>query len=292
MKLSTLNIDGRELAAICTENRYIAIESLNASLGTSWPIEMLELIASGALQSLREWYNSGGREQLAGVPSIYADRAVLAPLYRNPGKIWGIGMNYVQDAAELEQKAEDEEPVGFMKPATTLIGPGQSIVLPEHAGTITAEAELAIVIEKTCRNVTEEEAPEMVAGITTALDMTAFDIHGRNPRFLARAKSYDTFLSIGSQLLTLEDIPDILDVTVTTGLNGEKLHTNRIFNMKFRPWYTVAFHSAFMTLHPGDIIITGTPGAVVIRDGDVAVCYIDGLEPLVNPVEGMAGLAR
>ncbi|WP_168121048.1 fumarylacetoacetate hydrolase family protein [Paenibacillus sp. HB172176] len=287
MKVATIKTGDREEAAILTARGYVPLETINAAIGTSWATNVQELLKGGSFQELKAWYTGGGVNELAGMKVIALMDAVQAPLLRNPGKIWGIGMNYVRDEAELALKEADEEPVGFMKPSTTLIGPGDSIRIPGDAGVITAEAELAIVIGQACRGVSEADAHRYVAGFAASLDMTAADIHARNQRFLTRAKSYDTFLSLGSQLNTVDEYEDHLQINVCTALNGRQEHRNRLFHMKFRPMYAVAFHSSFMTLLPGDIILTGTPGAVVIREGDTAECRIDGFEPLVNPVSAM-----
>jgi 2-keto-4-pentenoate hydratase/2-oxohepta-3-ene-1,7-dioic acid hydratase in catechol pathway len=283
VKLTTLKVNSEEKAAIYAPHGFVTFDTVNQYSGSKWPVGLFELIKDRMLNGLIDWYRKGGEQQLTIMPAISYLEAIFAPLYRNPGKIWGIGMNYVQDAAQLES-GQGEEPVGFMKPSTTLIGPGDPIFLPPDAGSITAEAELAIIIGKRCRNLSESEAHTAVAGFTTALDMTAADIHGRNPRFLTRAKSYDTFLSIGPQMITTDEISEILDLNVSTVLNDKLEHKNRVFNMKFRPWFTVAFHSSFMTLLPGDLILTGTPGPVVIRGGNKVECRIDGFQSLVNPV--------
>jgi 2-keto-4-pentenoate hydratase/2-oxohepta-3-ene-1,7-dioic acid hydratase in catechol pathway len=193
-------------------------------------------------------------------------------------------MNYVEDAKELVNIPADAEPVGFLKPDTSLIGPGDAIMLPVQSELVTAEAELAIIIGKKCKNISEAEAPSAVAGFTTTLDITAADIHAKNQRFLTRSKSFDTFFGFGSHLLTVDEIPDVLSLTVQTCLNGEVIHQNIISNMRFRPWYAVSFHSQVMTLLPGDIILTGTPGPVVIRNGDRVECRINGFEPIMNIV--------
>ncbi|MBN2980366.1 MULTISPECIES: fumarylacetoacetate hydrolase family protein [Cohnella] len=284
MRLATIRKDGLEQAAVQTARGIVTLEELNRSAGRSWPTGMLELIESGALADVRAWLAEGGQSILAGMPALAPGSYERAPLYRRPRKIWGIGFNYVQDAEELKTVDPAEEPVGFMKPDTSLIGPGEPIRLPADAGRINAEAELAIVIGRTCRNVSEAEASRYVAGFAATLDMTAADIHARNPRFLTRAKSFDTFFSLGSELVTPDELENVLDLTVHTALNGEVKHTNKVFNMRYRPWFAVAFHSRFMTLLPGDILMTGTPGAVQIRDGDTAECRIDGFEPLANPV--------
>jgi 2-keto-4-pentenoate hydratase/2-oxohepta-3-ene-1,7-dioic acid hydratase in catechol pathway len=136
-----------------------------------------------------------------------------------------------------------------------------------------------------------EKAPETEpAGFTTILDMTAEDILRRNPRYLTRAKSFDTFFSFGPVLVTPEEIPDVLDLRVSTVLNGQILAEDRVVNMTFPPDVLVAFHSEVMTLLPGDIISTGTPGAAMIQDGDRVECRIDGFETLMNPVRDLKNI--
>lgn len=124
-----------------------------------------------------------------------------------------------------------------------------------------------------------------VAGYTTSLDMTAKEIHARNPRFMQRAKSFDTFLSLGSCLSTPDEYVDLPNLKVETVLNGEVMHHNTVNRMIFSPSYLISFLSRMMTLHPGDIILTGTPGSVVIEAGDEVECRIAELKTLSNPVE-------
>jgi 2-keto-4-pentenoate hydratase/2-oxohepta-3-ene-1,7-dioic acid hydratase in catechol pathway len=284
MKLTSIKVNGRELAALPSTNGFVLLETINEAEGTSWSREIFELIRLGELEPLVNWYEGSGKEKLGQFAAIPYEQADYAPLYRHPRKIWGIGLNYVQDSAELAAVDPNEEPVSFMKPDTTLIGPLDAIRIPQDAGKITAEAELGLIIGKTCKNITEAEVYDVIAGYTTTIDVTASDIHARNQRYLTRAKSFDTFFSFGSQLITKDEFPDPLAIQVETAINGEVAHRNKVFNMKFRPYFAVAFHSKVMTLLPGDIILTGTPGAVVIRDGDIVECRIDGFEPLLNPV--------
>jgi 2-keto-4-pentenoate hydratase/2-oxohepta-3-ene-1,7-dioic acid hydratase in catechol pathway len=114
--------------------------------------------------------------------------------------------------------------------------------------------------------------------------MTAEDILRKNPRYLTRAKSFDTFFSFGPELVTPDEIEDVEALEVSTRLNGEVRRANTVSNMTFPPYWLVSFHSRVMTLLPGDVISTGTPGAVVLRNGDVAECRITGFESLENPV--------
>jgi 2-keto-4-pentenoate hydratase/2-oxohepta-3-ene-1,7-dioic acid hydratase in catechol pathway len=171
-----------------------------------------------------------------------------------------------------------------MRPDTTIIGPGDEVVLPAQSERVTAEAELAVVIGREAKDVSEEDAPLFVAGFTTVLDMTAEDILRKNPRYLTRSKSFDTFFSFGPQLITPDEIDDVDALEVSTVLNGGIRRTNTVSNMTFSPYWLVSFHSRVMTLLPGDMVSTGTPGAVVVQDGDVAECRITGFELLSNPV--------
>jgi 2-keto-4-pentenoate hydratase/2-oxohepta-3-ene-1,7-dioic acid hydratase in catechol pathway len=193
-------------------------------------------------------------------------------------------LNYVEHAGDLEEIAPSEEPASFMRPDTTIIGPGEVIRLPEQSERVTGEAELGLIIGREANNVSEEEAPSLVAGLTTILDVTAEDILRKNPRYLTRAKSFDSFFSFGPQLVTPDEVGEIEELAVATVLNGEVRRENLVSNMTFSPWFLLSFHSKVMTLLPGDVISTGTPGAVEIRDGDVLSCHIDGFEPLLNPV--------
>jgi len=240
--------------------------------------DLLSLLESGRFYELKEAYS---RRQLRGrTPS----RRSYAPLYRRPRKIWGIGLNYVEHAEDLDEVSPSEEPASFMRPDTTIIGLGDEIVLPAQSKRVTAEAELAVILGRAAKDVSEEDAPSVVAGFTTVLDMTAEDILRRNPRFLTRSKSFDTFFSFGPELVTPDEMADVESLEVATVLNGEVLHSNTVSSMTFSPWWLVSFHSKIMTLLPGDVISTGTPGAVEIQDGDIAECHISGFEPLSNPV--------
>lgn len=282
MRLTTLHIDGAEVAALVRPRGAVPLPVLNDQLGTSWSTTLLALLERGEVDLLRDWAAGADRLDALTVPQ---DQLVHAPLYRRPRKIWGIGLNYVEHAADLSERAPSEEPASFLKPDTTIIGPDEAIRIPEQSQRTTAEAELGLVIGTTCRDVSEADAPGVVAGFTTVLDMTAEDILERNPRYLTRAKSFDTFFSLGPELVTVDEVPDLGALEVCTAVNGVRQRTNVVANMTFRPWWLVAFHSRVMTLLPGDIISTGTPGAAVIRPGDVATCHIAGFRSLSNPVE-------
>jgi 2-keto-4-pentenoate hydratase/2-oxohepta-3-ene-1,7-dioic acid hydratase in catechol pathway len=277
LRFATIRLGGEEMAAVVLPDGAVPVEEMSGTRYT----DLLSLLESGRFHELKRSYD---RERVKGSP-VPSGRFEYGPLYRRPRKIWGIGLNYVEHAGDLSETAPSDEPASFMRPDTTIIGPGEEICLPEQSEKVTAEAELGLIIGREVRDVSEEEASSVVAGLTTVLDMTAEDILRKNPRYLTRAKSFDTFFSFGPQLVTLNEVGEIEDLTVATVLNGgEARRENVVSNMTFSPWFLVSFHSRVMTLLPGDIISTGTPGAVEIKDGDVVSCHIDGFEPLSNPV--------
>ncbi|SEC13572.1 fumarylacetoacetate hydrolase family protein [Paenibacillus sp. GP183] len=289
MRLATIKLNGSEATAVVTENGVIPVETLNAKFNKSWSTELLKLLMTGQLEEMKIWFQNGGKKDIKSIADemIPLVQVNYGPLYRHPRKIWGIGLNYVEHAADLHEKAPSTEPASFMKPDTTIIGPGDEIQIPVQSKRTTAESELGIIIGKECKDVSEEDAQSVIAGFTTIIDMTAEDILEINPRYLTRSKSFNTFFSFGPQLVTPDEVDDVLNLNVSTVINGSIHRRNVISNMTFRPWYLVSFHSKVMTLLPGDIISTGTPGAVVIRDGDVVACNIDGFESLVNRVKDL-----
>lgn len=287
MRLATLK--NSHTAAIVLDHGAVLIEIVNNKLGYSWPTSLFDLIQSEQIEDLTAWYNSKGKNEITNLSEhvIPESEIEYAPLYLHPRKIWGIGLNYVEHASDLSEKAPSTEPASFMKPDTTIIGHQDTIEIPLQSDRTTAEAELGIIIGKECKNVSEEDAPNVIAGFTTIIDMTAEDILEKNPRYLTRSKSFDTFFSFGPHLVTKDEIKNVLDLEVSTKINSKLHRKNTVSNMTFRPWHLVSFHSKVMTLLPGDIISTGTPGAVVIRNGDIVECEIDGFHTLKNKVKDL-----
>ncbi|MBG9782947.1 fumarylacetoacetate hydrolase family protein [Shouchella lehensis] len=275
MKLVSYKANDEEQGAIEIGGKLIPLLALNDHFHFHYETTVFSLLEKGQYESLKNWYVHEGKEALANPHLPFLEEWVPAPLYRHPRKIWGIGMNY-RKGDEDQFASNTVAPVSFMKPDTSLIGPEDLIQIPPLSNNTTAEAELALVIGKTCKEVSEADALDYVAGVAAALDMTEADIHAENLRYLTRAKSFNTFFSFGSELVSLDEYPCLDDIYVTTLQNGEEQHTNRIGAMRYNLAYIVSFHSEVMTLLPGDILLTGTPGAVVLRDGAVVACRISG----------------
>lgn len=284
MRIVTIALGGREEAAVVAADGLVPVRLLNEAAGTGWSSDAAELLERGELEALGGWLGAEGGSLLKRLEVVPFAQAAYAPLYRRPRKIGGIGANYRAKAADMNVVPPDAEPICFLKPDTSLIGPGDAIELPPEEGRFTAEAELGIVIGRTCKYVSEAEAPGVVAGFAATLDMTAQHVHARNPRFLGRSKSFDTSFSFGPELITPDEIEDLGALRVETALNGGVTHSASVADMIYSVWFIVSYFSQMMTLLPGDIIMTGTPGSVDIREGDVAECRIGGFAPLVNPV--------
>ncbi|NMC06588.1 MAG: fumarylacetoacetate hydrolase family protein [Candidatus Lokiarchaeota archaeon] len=288
MRLVTLKLQAGEQAAIVTRTGYLPVADLADSLHEAWPVNMLDIITSGALEDIKRWYAAGGKNAIQDLRAkeIPATLATFGPPFRHPPKIWGIGLNYADHAGDLASTGRMPSgiPGSFMKADTTIIGPGDAVMIPEQSQSTTGEGELGIVIGKRCKDIGLDNWVEYVAGFTTIIDMTAEDILKQNTRYLTVCKNFDTFFSFGPELVTPDEIPDVMHLHVATVINGRVHAANVISNMEFPLAFLVSFHSKVMTLLPGDIISTGTPRAVQIHDGDVIECRIDGFMPLKNPV--------
>lgn len=218
---------------------------------------------------------------------VHGARAV-AP-YQRPRKILGIGLNYRSHAGDLNAESPQSSPASFLKGDHTIIGPDEDIVIPAGIGRVTAEAELGLVIGRYCHRVNEADALSYVAGVCAVLDQTAEEVLLENPRYLTRVKNYPTFLSFGPSIITmdevLETVGDLDSLAVATIHNGRVHRQDVVAGMTFSPAQLLSFHSHVMPFFPGDILSTGTPGAVAISPGDTVRCELgDGLAVLTNPV--------
>ncbi|MBN2416746.1 fumarylacetoacetate hydrolase family protein [bacterium] len=280
MRIGSIRSNGTSQAAVSVGGGWKTIAGLNVRYRTNLPCTVDGLIRSGRADELRHLLHQTPEK---GETVIHDEAVFLAP-YLNPPKIWGIGLNFPKHADDLQARLPTDEPASFMKPATAIIGPGDRIMLPPQSQRVTGEAEIGVIIGKECKNVGIEDVQDVIFGYTTIIDMTAEDILRKNPRFLTRAKSFDTFFSFGPWIVTADEIADVGELTITTWINGKEHISNQVKNMTFPPFELVSFHSRVMTLKPGDIISCGTPGAVPLRPGDLIGCTVDGIGKLENPV--------
>lgn len=214
-----------------------------------------------------------------GVRRPLADVRLLAPVL--PSKILCVGKNYADHVRELGGDVPPERPVLFLKPSTSVAGPGDPIALPPDSERVDHEGELAVVIGRLCRDVPKERARAVILGYTCANDVTARDQQRLDGQW-TRAKGHDGFCPLGPWIETELDPSDVsLRVTV----DGEVRQDARTKAMLHDVPELVAFMSAAMTLLPGDVLLTGTPAGVgPLRAGQTVAVTIGGVGTLTNPV--------
>lgn len=215
------------------------------------------------------------------------DVRLLAPVLPR-SKVVGIGRNYAAHAAELGNDVPSE-PLMFLKPNTSVVGPGDAIQYPRQTQDLHYEGELAVVIGRICRDVPAEQATDVIHGYTIANDVTARDLQKSDGQF-TRAKGFDSFCPLGPWIETDLDPHDFnAGRRVQTFLNGEVVQDGTTADMVFDVPALVAHVSSVMTLLPGDVILTGTPeGVGPMQVGDEVEISIDGLGTLTNKVEARA----
>ena len=278
-------LDGEDLVPLASLLRAfgIGVPDMNAVLGL-WDFlrpAVEDLVASRRAE----------RVPLEGVR--------LGPPVPRPVSVVGVGRNY--GVAEPGEPAP--VPILFTKPATALIGPGDPIVRPAATQTLDYEGELAVVIGRAGRHVSGADGLAHVAGYTVASDVTAFDLmfpgHAHDPEAMPavllqqlRGKGHDTFLPLGPAIVTADEAGDPDDLEIVTTVNGEERQRARAADMLVGVGRLVGEASAVLALHPGDVILTGTPPGIglqqdpptFLRDGDVVEVTIARIGSLRNPV--------
>src|SRR6185295_20217211 len=223
--------------------------------------------------------NIFGRYQRKEAETPLADVRLLAP--SEPTKILCVGRNYVEHAKELGNEVP-KIPLIFMKPPSSVISNGETIILPPQSAQVEHEGELVVVIGKRGRHITTENAKKHILGYTVGNDVTARDLQNSDSQW-TRAKGFDTFCPFGPWIDTEFDPADSV---VTCRVNGQMRQMASTRDMVFNIGVLIAYISSVMTLEPGDLIFTGTPAGVgELKNGDEVIVEIEGLGVLKNPVK-------
>jgi 2-keto-4-pentenoate hydratase/2-oxohepta-3-ene-1,7-dioic acid hydratase in catechol pathway len=217
--------------------------------------------------------------QLTDTEVALSDVRLLAPVIPR-SKVVGIGKNYAAHAAEMGGDVP-AEPLMFIKPNTSVVGPGDPVFYPRQSSEVHYEGELAVVIGRICRDVAPERVADVIYGYTVANDVTARDLQRGDVQF-TRAKGFDSFCPLGPWI---ETELDTADLRVTTHLNGDVMQDGTTKDMVFDVASLVAYVSSVMTLLPGDVILTGTPeGVGPMNVGDEVEVTVSGIGSLTNTV--------
>lgn len=226
-----------------------------------------------------------GQISFTGARFAQADIRLLSPIL--PSKVVCVGKNYADHVAEMNTGDAPKEPLLFLKPSTSVIGPGDAIRIPPGSTNVHHEVELAVVIgARGARNVTPEQAMASVFGYTIGNDVTERDMQKSDGQW-TRAKGFDSFCPIGPWIETdLRGLGmDPADLAISCSVDGERRQSGRTSQLIFGLPTLISYISQVMTLLPGDIVLTGTPAGVgPIRPGQSVECTIDGLGTLTNTV--------
>ena len=197
-----------------------------------------------------------------------------------PSKIVCVGKNYRDHAKEMGGEVPPE-PLVFLKPPSSIIGPGEAIVLPPQSSHVEHEAEIGFVISRRMRNVSEADAMAGVAGFVCVNDVTARDLQKKDDQW-ARAKGFDTFCPVGPAVVSGLQWHEL---TVIGRVNGQVRQQGKASDMAYGIPFLISFITTFLTLEPGDLVLTGTPAGVGrLNPGDVVEVEIPGVGILRNPV--------
>lgn len=208
-----------------------------------------------------------------------AEVRLLAPVIPR-SKVVCVGRNYAEHAAELGNEVPPE-PLVFLKPNTSVIGPGDPIVYPAQSERVDYEGELGVVIGRICRHVPRDQVADVVFGYLVGNDVTARDLQAKDDQW-ARAKGFDSFCPLGPWI---ETEVDPADLEVRTEVNGDVRQQGRTSLMIFDVASIIAYVTSFMTLLPGDVVLTGTPAGVgPMQPGDRVAVTVEGIGTLANPV--------
>jgi acylpyruvate hydrolase len=268
---------------------YPRAEQLAAALVPANTIELLE----GGEKSLEEAQKAVEFALENGLTMDRTKVKIEAPVLK-PNKIICVGHNYREHILEMKRELP-EYPVIFAKFNNTIIGPEDDIPLPPITKQLDYEAEFAFVIGKRARNVSQADALDYVAGYTIVNDITARDLQRRTLQWL-QGKTLDGSAPMGPWLVTKDEIPDPHSLEIVLTVNGEERQRSNTKNLVFNVHYLVEFLSHIMTLEPGDVVCTGTPGGVgvarnpqvFLQDGDVVRIEVEKIGVLENRIKAVS----
>ncbi|MGI0027458.1 MAG: fumarylacetoacetate hydrolase family protein [Nitrosopumilaceae archaeon] len=284
MKITRLLANNMETYGFVNDKSVITKEGITSQTGIPIPQNIKDFLFDG-------WYD----EVKPKIPKLnftqnISDVKFLAPI-PNPSKIICLAFNY-KDHAKEQNLIPPDEPAIIIKPRTTLNGSTSEIICPSFVSKLDYEIEMALIIGKDCKNITEEQATSAIFGYMILNDVSARDIQARDKQF-TRAKGFDTFAPCGPWITTADEIPNPQNLKMVTKVNGIVRQNSSTSNMFLGVYTIVSMLSKVMTLEKGDIISTGTPAgvmlnkpdAVFLKDGDKIEMEIEGLGKLENTVK-------
>jgi 2-keto-4-pentenoate hydratase/2-oxohepta-3-ene-1,7-dioic acid hydratase in catechol pathway len=292
MKTVRYRYKNKKCYGVLNQQGVLCLPALAKRFKKQLPKRLEDFVAleEAAMKTAEELLKKAKDSDIESVSAPISAVSLLAPI-ASPPKIICLGLNYLDHAAETNSAVPDE-PVIFMKPHTTIIGPNENIVKPSFVKKLDYEGELAIVMGKKAKNIPVSEAKKCIFGYTILNDVSARDFQFKDKQW-TRGKSFDTFAPTGPCITTANQLQDTDDLAIRTWVNGELRQNSSTKNMAFSISEIVHHLSRVMTLEPCDIIATGTPAGVghamkpkkYLRHGDVVRIEIEGIGVLENTVE-------
>jgi 2-keto-4-pentenoate hydratase/2-oxohepta-3-ene-1,7-dioic acid hydratase in catechol pathway len=285
MRLACVVLNDGPQAAVVSGDEVAVLSEVDPSL----PADVAEILAGGdeLLDRVRAAVSNGGPRR------ALADVHLTAPV--RPGKFLAIGLNYADHVAETGADTP-EFPTVFAKMPSCVVGPFDAVERPRASDQVDYEGELGLVIGRRCRDISRDEAPDVIAGYTVINDVSVRDYQHRTSQWVL-GKSFDTHGPIGPWIVTADEIdPHALDLR--TFVNGEVRQESNTSNLIFDCYAIVELLSSVCTLEPGDVIATGTPGGVGsptkswLKGGDTVRVEIDGIGAIENPIVEQAAPER
>jgi 2-keto-4-pentenoate hydratase/2-oxohepta-3-ene-1,7-dioic acid hydratase in catechol pathway len=287
MKIARIRKGEKETYGLVQDEKISTKDDITYSTGIPIPINVRDFLFDGWLEEIKS------KSSEISFNHDLSEFEILAPI-PNPQKIVCLAFNYIDHAKEQEI-TPPSEPAIFIKPRTTLCGTNSNIICPKFVKELDYEVELAVVIGKECKNISEEQAMNQIFGYMVLNDVSARDIQFQDKQF-TRGKSFDTFAPCGPWITTNDEINNPQDLHLLTNINGEERQNSNTKNMHLTIPQIISKLSKVMTLEPGDIISTGTPEGVALKnpdtpflkDGDKIHMEIEKLGTIQNTVRFVA----
>ena len=284
--------ENKECYGFLVADRVVCLHSLAKVFNTGFPSMFKDFIASGpsAVEKAEQLIEKASRKDMTNASLPVNHVTLLAPI-AFPPKIICLGLNYQDHVSETRAQIPDE-PVIFMKPHTTIIGPNEKIIKPSFVKKLDYEAELAIVIGRKAKSISVSEAASCIFGYTILNDVSARDIQFKDKQW-TRGKGFDTFAPIGPCITITNQLRDVSDLSIRTWVNDELRQDSTTKNMIFNVYEIVHQLSRVMTLEPCDVITTGTPAGVgfamkpypkFLQAGDTVRIEIEKIGVLENTI--------
>ena len=283
MKIARIRKRDRETYGLIQDGKIATKDDITYSTSVPIPIHIRDFLFDGWINEVKS------NSSKISFTHDLSEFELLAPI-PNPQKIICLTFNYI-DHAQEQEITPPNEPAIFMKPRTALCGTGTEIICPKFVKELDYEVELAVIIGKKCKNISEDEASSTVFGYMILNDVSARDIQFQDKQF-TRGKSFDTFAPCGPWITTADEISDVHNLHLLTKINNAERQNSNTKNMHLKIPEIISKLSKVMTLEPGDIISTGTPEGVALKNpntpflknGDKIDMKIEGLGTIQNTV--------